>query len=242
LSPETVRILGVPVENVDERWVLQFVAERVDQRRTTQIATINAEYVMRARHDPEFKCALEDADLRTPDGAGILLAARRRRVRIPRRVGGSDLVWSISEQAGRLGHRIFLLGGAETVAARAAGILTQEYPSLVICGAHAGSPRHDDDLAQTTIIREARPDILLVAFGAPDQDLWLARMKSVLNVPVVVGVGGSLDYVAGVATRAPRWMQDAGLEWLFRLIRQPWRWKRMMVLPAFALLAAARSD
>jgi len=235
-------VLGVPVENVTESDVLSFVADHVASRQPAQIATVNAEFVMHARRNPEFMRVLRQSQLRTPDGAGVVFAARLRGCHIPGRVGGSDLVWSIAEQSARLGHRLFLLGGAEGVARKAAEVLSARYSGLCVAGTLSGSPRPEDDQTQLNVIRAAKPDILLVAFGAPWQELWIGRMKNQLGVPVVMGVGGSFDYVAGVASRAPVWMQDAGLDWLYRLVHQPRRWRRMSVLPLFAILAALRRD
>ena len=242
MSRETVRILGVPVDNVAEADVLRLAAERIQSREPAQIATVNAEYVMHARNSLRFRAVLEQADLRTPDGAGVVWAARRRGSPIIRRVGGSDLIWSLSEQAARLGHRVFLLGGAPGVAAKAAEVLSLRYPGLVVAGTYAGSPENGGESVQIKLIRASRPDLLLVAFGAPQQDEWIAQTKGTLSVPIIMGVGGSLDYVAGTARRAPTWMRESGLEWLFRLVRQPWRWRRMVVLPRFAFLAIIRSD
>jgi N-acetylglucosaminyldiphosphoundecaprenol N-acetyl-beta-D-mannosaminyltransferase len=153
---------------------------------------------------------------------------------LPRRVGGSDLVWSGSEQAARLQHRIFLLGGREGVAAAAANTLTGRYPDLAIAGTCPGSPDRDEESEITRLIRASRADILFVAFGAPEQELWIARNLEASGVYVAIGVGGSLDYLAGTARRAPEWFQEHGLEWLWRLAHQPRRWKRMLALPQFA--------
>ncbi len=240
--PETVRVLGVPVDVVSEVDVLDFIGRRVAEREVSQVVTVNAEYVMRARVDSVFKRVIESADLRTPDGAGVVWAARRRGAMIQGRVGGSDLIWSVSEQAARTGQRVFLLGGAEGVAACASRVLQTRYPGLQVCGTFAGSPTAGRDDEQRRLIREAKPDVLFVAFGAPEQDLWIARAKRELQVPVSMGVGGSFDYVAGIAKRAPLTMQRLGLEWLYRLVRQPWRWRRMLVLPVFAALAGLRRD
>lgn len=232
----------MPVDDVTEADVLRFVAERVTSRAPAQIATVNAEYVMRARRDPEFRAVIEGAELRTADGAGVVMAGRKRGLVLRRRVGGSDLIWSISEQAARLGHHLFLLGGAKGVAELVAQRLKERYPGLEVAGTHSGTPLPTEDKAQMRLIREAAPDVLLVAFGAPGQDVWISRMKLVLGVPVIMGVGGAFDYVAGVARQPPRWMGTVGADWLFRLIHQPWRWRRMLVLPEFAILAAMRRD
>ncbi|MGH2486900.1 MAG: WecB/TagA/CpsF family glycosyltransferase, partial [Ktedonobacterales bacterium] len=109
------------------------------------------------------------------------------------------------------------------------------YPGVVIAGTYVGSPHESDADAILTAIHQARPDALVVAFGVPAQERWLAAHAEQLGATVAVGVGGALDYIAGTVQRAPAWMRRAGLEWLFRLIRQPWRWRRMLALPRFAL-------
>jgi N-acetylglucosaminyldiphosphoundecaprenol N-acetyl-beta-D-mannosaminyltransferase len=121
------------------------------------------------------------------------------------------------------------------VAEKTAAILSAENPGLIIAGTYAGSPsiREEDEICSR--IEAAHPHILLVAYGPPRQDLWISRTMPRLRVPVAIGVGGSFDFVAGVAVRAPRWMRSAGLEWLHRLIREPWRWRRMLTLPRFAV-------
>lgn len=239
---ETVRVLGVPVDVVTEAETLQFVADAVERGLPNQIVTVNAEFVMRARWDITFRQVLEHADLRTPDGSGVVWAARRRGKYVPARVGGSDLIWSISEQAARMGHRLFFLGGAPGVAEGTAKRLAVCYPGLLVAGTYEGSPRDGDTSEQVEVIRRTKPDILFVAFGAPQQDEWIASHIEQLNVPLAIGVGGSFDYVVGRAKRAPEWMRRSGIEWLFRLLRQPRRWRRMLALPQFAILAFVRTD
>jgi N-acetylglucosaminyldiphosphoundecaprenol N-acetyl-beta-D-mannosaminyltransferase len=146
-----------------------------------------------------------------------------------------DLVERLAALSAERGYRLFLLGGARGVAAEAARRLRARYPGVVIAGICVGSPHPRDADAVLATIRQARPDALVVAFGVPVQELWLAAHAEQLGVTVAVGVGGALDYFAGTVQRAPRWMRQAGLEWLFRLIRQPWRWRRMLALPRFAL-------
>ena len=165
----------------------------------------------------------------------------RAGVRIPRRVGGSDLIWSISAQAAELGHRVFLLGAAPGVAAAAARSFR---PGIPRCRWPAPTPVRQGEGERTTIvdlIRRSKADIVFVAFGAPSQDVWIARNLKESGASIGMGVGGSFDYVAGVARRAPSWMQDAGLDWLWRLVRQPWRWRRMLSLPRFVWLVMRAS-
>ena len=136
------------------------------------------------------------------------------------------------------------MGAAPGVAEAAGQALQAQHPSLEIAGAYAGSPAASEEEAIVSHIRAARPDFLFVAYGAPRQDLWIARNLGRLGVSLAMGVGGTFDFIAGRARRAPRWMRGAGLEWLHRLAHEPWRWRRMLALPHFAalvLLARLRS-
>ncbi|MFQ5946032.1 MAG: WecB/TagA/CpsF family glycosyltransferase, partial [Anaerolineae bacterium] len=156
-----------------------------------------------------------------------------------------DTVFELAGAAATRGWRLFLLGAAEGIAERASQALRERHPSLQVVGTLAGSPSSDDEELISRAIRAARPHVLLVAFGAPIQDLWIAQNLDRLGVPVAMGVGGSFDFIAGLAPRAPGWMQRLGVEWLYRLIKEPWRWRRMLALPRFAsrvLLQAVRRD
>lgn len=235
MALERVAVLGIAVHVLEEHDVLDFVRDRVADKDPARIVTVNAEFVMLARRNREFAQALEGADLATPDGAGVVWAMRRAGISQRHRVGGSDLIWSISEQAARHNHRVYLLGAGQGVAEEAAAKLRARYPGLIIAGTHSGSPRPEDEASIVDSIRRSEPDILFVAFGAPDQDIWIARNLRRSGAAVAIGVGGSFDYVAGKARRAPRWMREHGLDWLWRLIQQPWRWRRMLTLPRFAL-------
>jgi N-acetylglucosaminyldiphosphoundecaprenol N-acetyl-beta-D-mannosaminyltransferase len=235
----TVNILDVAVHQIDVAGLIVQIGAWIDaaQRGVApgcrQICTVNPEFIMDARRDPYFAAALRRADLRVPDGVGVLWAARRVGVRLTERVTGSDGIYQISEAAAAHGWRLFLLGAAPGVAARAAQILQARYPGLIVAGCASGSP---DDALWTAIhgqLAAARPDILLVAYGHPRQDLWIDRHRHELPATVAMGVGGAFDFVAGVIPRAPRLLQQMGLEWLYRLVRQPWRWRRMSKLPLF---------
>lgn len=220
---------------VTEGDVLAAAGRAVERNTAMQIVTVNAEFVVKAQDHPEFLRALRSARVSTPDGAGVVWALARQGVHV-RRLGGSDLIWSLSEQAGREGQAVFFLGGADGVAEEVARRLSLRYPGLRVAGTLAGSPRPEDETEIAGAIRDSGADILFVAFGAPDQDLWIARNLGRLGVSVAIGVGGSFDYVAGRARRAPVWMRERGLDWLWRLVMQPWRWRRMLALPRFAFL------
>ena len=188
---------------------------------------------MTAQRDRRFAAVLCKADLCVPDGVGVLWAARRQGIVLQERVTGSDGIYCICERAAQCGWRIFLLGAAEGVAEEAAQRLKQLYPSLRVVGVYSGSPEMGEWPTIAERLDAAQPQILFVAFGHPRQDLWIAQHRDELPGQVALGVGGAFDFVAGVTLRAPRWMQRWGLEWLYRLLQEPWRWRRMAVLPLF---------
>ena len=235
-----IYILGVAIDDVTEGEVSDRIAGFITVGGPHQIATVNPEFLMEARRNPAFRAALAAADLATPDGFGLLLVARWRGTPLRGRVTGVELAGRIAAESARHGWRLFLLGAAPGVADRAAAILQGRYPGLTIAGSYAGSPRVEDEAQIHTLIAAARPDVLLVAYGHPAQELWIARNQPDLRVPVAIGVGGVLDYLAGVVPRAPRWMRRLGLEWLYRLVRQPWRWRRILTAVPMFLWAALR--
>ncbi len=201
-----------------------------------QVCTVNPEFIMEARRHPAFGRALAAAGLCTPDGVGVLWAARLAGVRLGERVTGSDGIYRLCERAAAQEWRVFFLGAAAGVAARAAAELARLYPGLRVAGAYGGSPAQADWPQIRRHLAAARADLLFVAYGHPRQDIWIHQHREELPVSVALGVGGAFDFVAGVTRRAPLWMQRLGLEWLYRLMRQPWRWRRMVTLPLFALL------
>lgn len=228
-------ILACPVDVVTEQEALRRIARYVAEGGLHQAVTLNPEFVMRARRDHAFLRVLQSADLAVPDGIGLLLAARCLGFRLPERVTGIDLVWGIAQLAAERGWRLFLLGGRPGVAGKASDALRRAYPALRIVGTHAGTPADEEADRLREYIAQAGADVLLVAYGAPAQDRWIARHGSGLGLSFAMGVGGALDFLAGEARRAPPWMQGAGLEWLYRLVHEPWRWRRMLALPAFAI-------
>jgi exopolysaccharide biosynthesis WecB/TagA/CpsF family protein len=233
----TLTILGCPVSRVTYGEWLDLIAEWVRSGGFHHVVTLNPEMIMIARRDPVFRVVVERADLTPPDGVGLLIAARLRGELLPERVTGSDGVPLIAERAAREGWRLFLLGAAEGVARSAADELIRRCPGLQIAGVYAGSPDPAEEDSLVARINAANADILLVAYGAPEQDKWIARCSARLKVKMAMGVGGALDFIAGVVPRAPERWRRAGVEWLYRLIRQPWRWRRMLRLPQFLILA-----
>ncbi len=228
-----MHLLSVPVHNITTAETVARIGAFIAEGGPHQLCTVNPEFVMAARRDAEFMAVLCAADLCLPDGVGLLWAARVLGQPLRERVAGSDLVPLVAAEASRQGWALFLLGAAEGVAGKAAATLQTANPGLRVTGVWAGSPHPAEEESIVARIRAAHPHILFVAYGAPAQDKWIARNRARLGVPVMMGVGGALDFIAGAAVRAPRWMQRAGLEWLHRLAREPWRWKRMLALPRF---------
>ncbi len=217
---------------------LWLVRRAITTRTPHVVTTPNPEFVMLARRDPAFRAVLARAALNIPDGVGLLLAARLRGERLRQHVQGTDLVLELAAESPRAGYRWFLLGGHGDVAARAAAALRRANPGLMIVGAAPGSPLPGGDRATRALIEAAGPvDVLLVAYGAPKQEQWLDRNLAALGVPVGIGVGGVFNYLAGDAPRAPAWLRRLSLEWLHRLVTQPWRWRRQLALPVFVALA-----
>jgi N-acetylglucosaminyldiphosphoundecaprenol N-acetyl-beta-D-mannosaminyltransferase len=238
-----VRILGVDVDAVTMAEAVEMICDAVDARRghggpVLQVATVNPEFVMRARRDQRFREVLRGAGLRTADGVGLSLAARLLGARLPERVTGVELVRGLARAAAARGQRLFLLGAAPGVAEVAAQRLKVEAPGLEIAGTLSGQAGEAGDAESLAAVRAARADVVLVAFGAPAQEEWSARNLEVSGAAVGIGVGGTFDYLSGRVRRAPAWMRRAGLEWLFRLVREPWRARRMSVLPVFMGLVA----
>lgn len=240
----SIDVLGVRVDDVTEAEAATAVRRLIQTPGAHQVVTPNAEFVMRARRDPAFRAVLAAAPLSVPDGASLLLAGRLLGTPLREQVTGTDLAVRLAELASTEGYRLFLLGAAEGVAAEAARRLQARYPGLQIAGTYAGSPDPADEAAILHLIRASAPvHILLVAYGAPAQDLWIARNLPKLSAAgdpgiVAMGVGGALDFISGRMPRAPRWVRRAGFDWLYRLAHQPWRWRRQLALPQFVLAIA----
>jgi N-acetylglucosaminyldiphosphoundecaprenol N-acetyl-beta-D-mannosaminyltransferase len=240
-----IEMLGVRIDDVTMSATLAWADASVRQgaprdNAPRQIATVNIEFLMAARRNAAFREVLNAAALCIPDSVGILWGARLLGYRLRERVAGSDLTGELAALAAQRGYRLFLLGAAPGVAELAASRLVQTWPQLQIAGTYAGSPAVAEEIEIAARIRDAGAQILLVAYGAPQQDLWIARNIEKTGAALAMGVGGSLDFIAGVATRAPKRWQRLGLEWLYRLYRQPWRWRRMLALPHCALLVLAQ--
>jgi N-acetylglucosaminyldiphosphoundecaprenol N-acetyl-beta-D-mannosaminyltransferase len=221
-----VAILGVAIDNLTMDQVLDTLEAQIAEGGFHQIATANVDFVIRSVRDEELREALNRCDIVLADGMPLVWASRLLGVRLKERVAGADLVPRLAELSAQRGYRIFLLGASEESSAGTVAWMQKNYPSVCIAGRHC--PRfqpleemdHEDILAR---IEQAQPDILLVAFGNPKQEKWLAMHRHRLKVPVCIGVGGSFDFLSGRIRRAPLWMQSCGMEWLYRTIQEPSR-------------------
>ncbi len=233
---ESVDILGVRVDNATYQDLLARVDAYVASGVPHQIVTLNPEMLVAAHDDPAFRAILNAADLNVADGVGLMLAARWLGHPLQERVTGSDGIYRLAAHCAQRGYRPYFLGAGPGVAEIVAQRLTVANPHLQVAGTYAGSPRAQDQDDIIERVRACTPDLLLVAYGVPAEEKWIAHNRDRLAVSAMIGVGGAFDFVAGVSKRAPGWMRRLGLEWLYRLIREPWRWRRQLALPRFLWL------
>ena len=233
-----IRILDRPVNVLSMEHAVAAVRRAWESEKVSQVVTANVEMLYTSLQDLNLARILEEAELVTADGAGVLLAARISGTPLPERVAGFDLMLACLQEAAREGVPVFFLGARPEVLQEALLRIRERFPSLCIAGSHHGYFKEEEGEAIVAQIRARRPQMLFVALGAPRQEDWIYRYKKGLPPCVAIGVGGSLDVLAGKARRAPRWMQRAGLEWFYRLLREPSRLGRMSVIPLFLIKVA----
>jgi len=233
-SPKQISILGVKIDRFGFEEALRRIEEFIKSGKPHTVVTLNPLSLLEAKKDREIEEVLEEADLVVPDGIGLLWAAEFYGTPLTERVTGIDLLKGICKISAQKGYRAALFGAKMGVADEAARELQKEYPGLSIVGIHHGYLRSSDDeekLIQK--LREESPDVLFVGLGVPYQERWIKRYVDKLEIPVMMGVGGSFDVIAERLKRAPAWMAKRGLEWLYRLYLQPWRIKRIFNIPYF---------
>lgn len=230
---DKIDILGILLDRVDYEKASQRVMEFLETPGAKIVVTPNAEIIMAAQKDERLKAAINGADLSLPDGIGVVLASKLLGCPLEERTTGFDLMMRLLKMAEERGYSVFLLGAKPGVAEEAARNIKKRFPGIKIAGTHHGYFDEAGEEKVVGIINEARPDLLFVAMGAPKQELFMARNRDKLNCRVAMGVGGSLDVLSGKVRRAPALMQKAGLEWLYRLLTQPSRFRRMGALPMF---------
>ena len=230
--PRQVRLFGFEFADLTLGGLLDIIAQSVAARQRCWIATINVQHLCLAERNPSYRKVLSGADVLTADGMPIVWFSRPVSRALTERVTGSDLLVPLAEKASAEGWRLFLCGGDPGVPERVAESLCARWPDLQVVGTASPlfadyetlvDPAANENLLAA--IRSARPDVLLIAFGAPKQEQWIEQhlQSSGMNVPVAIGVGGTFDFLIGRQRRAPRWMQRAGLEWVFRMVTQPLR-------------------
>ena len=231
-----ISILDVPIDVVTSKQALEWISQTVrTAERPYFVATPNPEMVVLAQRDQNFLQALQATDLSVPDGFGLLWAAKRQGTPLPERVTGVDLTSEICRWASETGHSVYLLGGEPGVAEAAADILKEHYPKLKVVGAESGGQVKRGSFGAWCLpddawnnLEQAKPEILLVAFGHGKQEEWIkANLHCMPWLKIAIGIGGSFDFISGKTKRAPKLFQKIKLEWLWRLIAQPSRWHRI---------------
>lgn len=218
-----VNFLGCPLDALTAEETLLEVERQIASGRPHQHVVINAAKVVSMARDPELFEIVSQCPLVNADGQSVVWAARILGLPVPERVAGIDLMQAVVERAAHRGWRIFFLGAEEPVVRRVVETYQQRYPALQVAGWRDGYFREDDEADVVAQVRESRADVLFVAISSPRKERFIHRWLDEMGVPFCMGVGGSFDVVAGKASRAPLWMQRAGLEWAHRLAQEPRR-------------------
>ncbi|MBR2038861.1 MAG: WecB/TagA/CpsF family glycosyltransferase [Phascolarctobacterium sp.] len=233
---EPVKILDVPVHPLTMGEAVSVLEESITSGEQAFVVTANAEIIMMCQEDAGYKKIVsQDAQLVLPDGAGAVWAGRHLGYKIPERVAGFDLYCQLLDKAAQKGYKAFFFGGSPGIAEAAKAKSEELYPGVQVVGCRNGYFKEEESQAIIDEINASGADMLFAALGAPKQEKWLVRYREQLKPKILMGIGGSFDVFAGKMERAPKWMQDASLEWLFRLYKQPSRFMRMMALPKFVL-------
>lgn len=216
--------MGVPFDSMTIDEALALTMEKLQAHHGKFfIATPNPEMLLETRKNESFLNLLRQTDLNIPDGFGIMLAAYLSGKKLKQRITGTDFMQTICQKAPS-GTKIFLLGAGPGVAEKNKEVLEKQYPQIKVTGTYAGSPAHEEAEKIIERINSSQAQLLFVAFGAPKQEMWLAQnLRHLHTIKVAMGVGGAFDFIAGVIKRAPIWMRKAGMEWLYRLFKQPQR-------------------
>lgn len=239
---EKIDVFGVRLDNVSMGEALDIVEQFIRDQRPHLICTPNVDHIMTGLVDEEFREIMNQGDMTVPDGSGVVLFSRWNGTPLKEKVAGSDLLPQICEMSAREGYSIYLLGGREGVPQRAARNLQERYPGLCVKGTDSPPMNfEDDENTNAEVLRkvqQAKPDVLFLALGAPRQEKWLAKYKQQLGVPVMMGIGASIDFEAGEKKRAPLWIRRRNLEWLYRFVHEPRRlWRRVLLsIPLFLVM------
>lgn len=233
MDKDKVNILGVKVDRVTMNEAVKKASDFLENDSFDVIYTPNSEIILYASDNEKFCDVLNSGSLVVPDGIGVVYGAEILGKPLPERVAGFDLVCGLFSEMAKTGKSVYLLGAKPGVADLAAEKLKETYKGLVIAGLHDGYFKDDSPVIED--INRSHADFLLVCLGFPKQEMWINNNKDKLNVKLAIGAGGCLDVFAGVVMRAPKFYCDHGLEWLYRLVKQPSRFIRMLALPKFGL-------
>ncbi|MBD2137757.1 WecB/TagA/CpsF family glycosyltransferase [Anabaena sp. FACHB-1237] len=232
--PKSYSVLGLPVHIMTN--YIDWLLDGIKQGRGTHVVTLNAEMTIQAEKNQALAAVIKNAELVIPDGSGVVLYLRYLLRQKVRRLPGIELAEKLLEATAEQAKpaTIFFYGGSPEIAEKAAQIWRKQIPNLNIIGTHSGyhSLQQEQQLLQH--LAEIKPQLIFVALGVPKQELWIAKNRHLCPHSTWVGVGGSFDIWSGRKTRAPRWLANNNLEWLYRLYQDPWRWRRMLALPEFA--------
>ena len=227
-----LNILGVGVDTLNMSQATDFLMNAMETDGLTSVYTPNSEIILHAYKNPDYAEVLNRAGLVTPDGIGVVYASKILKRPLPQRVSGFDLANELLKKAAPLGKTLYLFGGKPGIAEKASEKIKELYPGINIVGISDGYFDEEKEAKIIADINEKHPDILFVCLGFPKQERWIDA-HSDLNAKVAMGIGGSLDVFAGEVKRAPEFFQKFGLEWFYRLIKQPSRFIRMLALPKF---------
>jgi N-acetylglucosaminyldiphosphoundecaprenol N-acetyl-beta-D-mannosaminyltransferase len=225
--------LGVDVSNLSYSEILSSLKERMDQNLKSTIIAVNPEKIITANKDPQLLELINNSTYQIPDGVGVLLASKLVKGKVNSRVTGVDMMDHLLRFSAENGYRVFLYGAKEEVVSEAKRKIEKKYPSIIIAGYANGYVKDNEALVNR--INEVQADVLFVAMGSPKQELWIREHMDKLNAKVYQGVGGSFDVFSGYVKRAPAVFRKFGLEWLYRLLSQPSRFKRQLALPKFLI-------
>lgn len=237
----TVSILGLPIQNVTMEEAINDVSAFFEKRESRMVVTPNAEILKVYDEDPEAKKSLDRADYVVPDGIGVILAAKMLKTPLKEKVAGVELGTNLLKKCAATGKRVYFLGAKPGVAAAAKEELLKDYPEIQIVGLHDGYFDAEEEKKIVEEINGLDVDMLFVCLGAPRQEHWMANHKDQLKVGVMLGLGGTLDILAKTLKRAPKWMIALGIEWLYRVVKEPWRIKRIAQLPLFLMSVKKRN-
>lgn len=241
---EITKILGIEFDNVDVNEAMQITKNLIEtsNKSCRLIVAPNTEFIMTAQKDEEFYNILRSADLATPDSVGVMIGGKIQKKKFKARIPGQTYFREVCALAEKEGWTIYLLGGKEGIAQKASENLLKIYPNLKIIGCHEGYFTKDSEEDVIKEINELKPNVLFVAMGAPLQEKWINKHRNELKVDVAAGQGGTLDYESGNIKRAPKIVQKLCVEWLWRLILQPSRIERMIVLPVYLIKILTTKD